>query len=80
MTDAGRADLLAEWAAHEEIFSQRVARVEPALRTLYQVAAERGAYVMFVQADLTDPPAIALYSKLGRREDVLHFDIKPAPR
>ena len=40
---AKRADLLAEWAAHEEIFSQRVARVEPALRTLYQVAAERGA-------------------------------------
>lgn len=39
------------------------------------VAARRGAYVIFVQADLTDPPAIALYTKLGVREDVLHFDI-----
>ena len=33
---------------------------------------------MYVQADLGDDPAIALYSKLGRREDVLHFDIDPA--
>jgi aminoglycoside 3-N-acetyltransferase I len=32
-----------------------------------------------VQADLVDPPAIALYTKLGTREDVLHFDI-PVPR
>lgn len=40
------------------------------------IAATRGAYVIFVQADLTDPPAIALYSKLGTREDVLHFDIE----
>jgi aminoglycoside 3-N-acetyltransferase I len=31
--------------------------------------------VIFVQADLQDEPAIALYSKLGSREDVLHFDI-----
>jgi aminoglycoside 3-N-acetyltransferase I len=30
---------------------------------------------MFVQADMGDEPAIALYSKLGVREDVLHFDI-----
>ena len=44
---------------------------------LGQVAADEGAYVMYVQADLGDDPAIALYSKLGRREDVLHFDIDP---
>jgi aminoglycoside 3-N-acetyltransferase I len=31
--------------------------------------------VIFVQADLVDAPAIALYTKLGIREDVLHFDI-----
>jgi len=31
--------------------------------------------VIFVQADLGDAPAIALYTKLGAREDVLHFDI-----
>lgn len=42
---------------------------------LKQIAAQRSAYVVFVQADLGDDPAIALYSKLGIREDVLHFDI-----
>jgi aminoglycoside 3-N-acetyltransferase I len=39
------------------------------------MAAQRGAWVIFVQADHGDEPAIALYSKLGIREDVLHFDI-----
>lgn len=42
---------------------------------LKRVAAERGAYVVFVQADAGDAPAIALYEKLGKREEVLHFDI-----
>ncbi|WP_129793183.1 AAC(3)-I family aminoglycoside N-acetyltransferase [Sphingosinicella sp. CPCC 101087] len=45
------------------------------IETLRPIAAARGAYVIFVQADLGDDPAIALYSKLGTREDVLHFDI-----
>lgn len=45
------------------------------VRTLQGIAAERGAYVIFVQADLADAPAIALYDKLGAREEVLHFDI-----
>lgn len=39
------------------------------------IAAARGAYVIFVQADYGDDPAIALYNKLGTREEVLHFDI-----
>jgi aminoglycoside 3-N-acetyltransferase I len=39
------------------------------------IAAERGAWVVYVQADHGDGPAIALYEKLGVREDVLHFDI-----
>ena len=39
------------------------------------VAAERGAYLVFIQADNDNPPAIELYTKLGVREDVLHFDI-----
>lgn len=47
------------------------------IRELQGMAAERGAYVIYVQADIGDPPAIALYSKLGVREDVLHFDIPP---
>jgi aminoglycoside 3-N-acetyltransferase I len=41
-------------------------------------AAARGVYVIFVQADHGDDPAIALYTKLGTREEVLHFDIAPA--
>lgn len=45
---------------------------------LKRVASLRGAYVIFVQADYGDDPAIALYTKLGIREDVLHFDIEIA--
>lgn len=43
------------------------------------VAAERGAWVIFVQADYEDAPAVALYEKMGRREEVLHFDIEVKP-
>jgi aminoglycoside 3-N-acetyltransferase I len=45
------------------------------IRELKRIAAARRAYVIFVQADTGDEPAIALYSKLGTREAVLHFDI-----
>lgn len=45
-----------------------------------RLAAERGAWVIFVQADHGDDPAIALYQKLGAREEVLHFDIAPRAR
>jgi aminoglycoside 3-N-acetyltransferase I len=47
------------------------------IEALKHVAAERGAWVIFVQADtgIEDEAAIALYTKLGTREDVLHFDI-----
>jgi ribosomal protein S18 acetylase RimI-like enzyme len=44
---------------------------------LRAIAVARGAWVIFVQADPGDAPAVALYSKLGAREDVLHFDIAP---
>ncbi|MES1167932.1 MAG: AAC(3)-I family aminoglycoside N-acetyltransferase [Oleiharenicola lentus] len=47
---------------------------------LQAIAAERGAYVIYVQADKVDAPAIALYTKLGVREDVLHFDLPVRPR
>ena len=47
------------------------------IRTLGRIAKERGAYVMFVQADRQDEPAIRLYASLGTREDVHHFDILP---
>lgn len=47
------------------------------IEKLKLIAADRGAYVIFVQADtgIEDEPAIALYTKLGLREEVLHFDI-----
>jgi ribosomal protein S18 acetylase RimI-like enzyme len=48
------------------------------IEALKRIAAERNVYVIFVQADHGDDPAIALYTKLGVREDVLHFDIDPA--
>ncbi len=50
------------------------------IETLQHVAAERGIYVIFVQADYGDDPAVALYTKLGTREDVMHFDIAPRRR
>ena len=43
---------------------------------LRAIAAERGAWVIYVQADYGDDPAISLYQKLGVREEVLHFDIE----
>ncbi len=42
---------------------------------LKTIAAARAIHVIFVQADPGDAPAIALYTKLGACEDVLHFDI-----
>ena len=45
------------------------------IRLLQQIGRERGAYVIFVQADPPDEPAIRLYESLGVRESVLHFDI-----
>ena len=45
------------------------------IEELRNVAAKRGVYVIFVQADRADGPAVELYSRLGVREDVLHFDI-----
>jgi aminoglycoside 3-N-acetyltransferase I len=47
---------------------------------LQNLAAARGIYLIFVQADHGDDPAIALYTNLGVREDVLHFDIAPRKR
>jgi len=72
--------------ARREIYLYDLAVAEPYRRRgiatalieeLKRVAKARGAYVIFVQADLGDDPAIALYTGLGRREDVLHFDIDP---
>jgi aminoglycoside 3-N-acetyltransferase I len=45
------------------------------IRELQRVASLRDAYVIFVQADLVDAPAIALYESLGTKETAHHFDI-----
>ena len=45
------------------------------IRALQDIAKVRGAWVIFVQADYGDEPAIKLYESLGVREQVLHFDI-----
>ncbi len=45
------------------------------IRTAGEAGAAAGAHVMFIQADHGDEAPIALYDKLGRREEVLHFDI-----
>ena len=60
-------------AAHHRREGVATAMIE----RLREIAAGRGAYVIFVQADtgVEDEPAVALYTKLGTREEVLHFDI-----
>jgi aminoglycoside 3-N-acetyltransferase I len=45
------------------------------IQHLREIAASRGAWVIFVQADYGDDPAIALYERVGSRDEVLHFDI-----
>ncbi|MFO0662969.1 MAG: AAC(3)-I family aminoglycoside N-acetyltransferase [Polyangiaceae bacterium] len=45
------------------------------IEALQPICKAHRAYVIFVQADYGDDPAIALYEKLGTREDVMHFDI-----
>jgi aminoglycoside 3-N-acetyltransferase I len=42
---------------------------------LRKIAVERNVYVIFVQADLGDGPAIALYESLGTKETAHHFEI-----
>ena len=47
------------------------------IEEIRRIAREAGGWVVYVQADYGDDPAIALYTKLGMREDVMHFDIAP---
>jgi len=72
--------------ARSEIYIYDLAVAEPWRRRgvataliadLRRIARERGAWMVFVQGDYGDDPALALYDKLGTREAVLHFDIAP---
>jgi aminoglycoside 3-N-acetyltransferase I len=74
--------------ARREIYIYDLAVAEPHRRhgiataligRLREIAAEIGAWVIYVQADYGDDPAIALYQKMGTREEVLHFDIAVPP-
>lgn len=47
------------------------------ISALKSIAKARGSWVIYVQADHGDDAAIALYTSLGTREDVAHFDIPP---
>lgn len=42
---------------------------------LEPIAVAQSARVIYVQADPSDQPAVALYTSLGARRDVYHFDI-----
>ncbi len=48
------------------------------INTIRRIAQQRGIHGIYVQADYGDDPAVALYTKLGTREDVMHFDILPS--
>ncbi len=49
------------------------------IEALQPLATACGAWAIYVQADYGDGPAISLYTKLGFREDVMHFDIAVRP-
>ena len=42
---------------------------------LREIAKNTNGWVVYVQADHGDDPAVALYTKLGARADVMHFDL-----
>ena len=46
---------------------------------LQSYASTINAWVVYVQADPPDEPAVALYDKLGTREEVYHFDLPIVP-
>jgi aminoglycoside 3-N-acetyltransferase I len=45
------------------------------IEALKPIARSAGAWVIFVQADREDEPAVALYRSMGIEEAPLHFDI-----
>jgi aminoglycoside 3-N-acetyltransferase I len=45
------------------------------IEALKPIARATGGWVIFVQADRIDDPAVALYRRLGIEEEPLHFDI-----
>lgn len=74
--EAERSEIyIYDLAVHEEHRRKGIATA--LIEELKSIARKCGAWVIFVQADPPDQPAVALYEKLGTREEVLHFDISP---
>lgn len=72
--EAERSEIyIYDLAVREEFRRRGVATA--LIERIKAVARDKGAWVIFVQADPPDEPAVALYDKLGTREEVLHFDI-----
>ena len=74
--EAERSEIYIYDLAVREEFRRRGVATE-LIEQLKAIASDKGAWMIFVQADPPDKPAVALYNKLGTREDVLHFDITP---
>jgi aminoglycoside 3-N-acetyltransferase I len=64
-------------AVHED--HRRKGAARGLIHHLQKLAKKHGAWVIYVQADKGDAPAIQLYDSMGVREDVFHFDIEPNP-
>lgn len=60
-------------AVEEAYRKQRIAT--RLIESLKEEAKRLGAWVVYVQADEVDEPAVKLYESLGIKEEVLHFDI-----
>ena len=75
--EAERSEIyIYDLAVREEFRRRGVATA--LIEEVRRIARDVGAWVVMVQADPPDEPAVALYDKLGTREEVLHFDISPA--
>lgn len=70
---ARREVYIYDLAVAEAYRRQRIAT--SLIQHLQAIATSRRAWMVFVQADHGDDPAIALYESLGVREEVLHFDV-----
>ena len=62
-------------AVHEQHRRKGVATA--LIAELKKIEVERGAFIIYVQTEYGNDAAVALYTKLGAREDVMHFDIPP---